>query len=391
MTFGARSRWISAIIIGVAIVAGFLWWRADQRPPVTAQDVSPLVAIAIVKSGPIDVTVPAVGRLGPAAGAETKLAFATAGRIASVNVRVGERVGAGDALAQLDSAPLALAAQQADADARAASAQAQGASIDRLSTKIALDAQTVAREERLFAAGVAARKDVEAAKAQLAADRADARGASALADASRAQSAGAAAKSQLAQRDLQNGTLRSPIDGVVTAVHHSVGESVDPSVPVVSIAPGTNSQVALQLAASDAARVRAGNFVRLTMPGTGETIDGRVSGVAGAADPTTQSAQILVAASVPQALSGAAVDAEIVVAHDRGMLVPKTAVVADPATGKTLVFVRGKNASGDAVFNASEVRVIFENEKTAEVTGIHLGDAIAATGAFQLLAPAGGG
>lgn len=391
MTLDARSRWIFAVVIVVALVAGIWWWRVHQRPPVATQDVAPSVSTSAVRYGPIDVTVAAVGRLGSAAGAETKLAFATSGRIASVNVHVGERVAAGAALASLDTTPLSLAAQQASADARAASAQAVGASIDRLSTKIAVDEQAAARAQRLYTAGVTARKDVEAAQAQLAADRADARGASASADASRAQSASAAAKAEMASRDLQNGTLRSPIDGVVTAVLHSAGESVDPTVAVVAVAPGSNSQVALQLAASDAARVRSGDSVRLTVPSTGESIVGRVTGVAGAADVTTQSAQVLVSASVPSALSGSAVDAEIVVAHDRGMLVPKTAVMADPATGKTLVFVRGKDKDGNTVFNDREVHVVFENDKTAEVTGLRAGEPIATAGAFQLLAPAGGG
>ncbi|MDP9023753.1 MAG: efflux RND transporter periplasmic adaptor subunit [Candidatus Eremiobacteraeota bacterium] len=390
MTFDARSRWIGAAVIAIALVA-FVWWKTHQRTPVSAQEVAPSVSMSTVQFGPIDVTVSAVGRLGSAAGAETKLAFATSGRIASVNVHVGQRVASGDALATLDTTPLSLAAQQASADARAASAQAVGASIDRLSAKIGVDEQAVARAQRLFAAGVTARKDVETARAQLAADRADARGASASADASHAQAASAAAKSAMANRDLQNGILRSPIDGIVTSVLHSAGESVDPTVAVVAVAPGSNSQVALQIAASDAAQVRAGNLVRLTVPSTGSAISGHVSGVAGAADPTTQSVQILVSAAVPTALSGSAVDAEIVVAHDRGLLVPKSAIVADPATGKTLVFVRGKDKDGNTTFKDHEVRVVFENDKTAEITGVAAGQTIATAGAFQLLAPSGGG
>ena len=391
MTLDARSRWIFVLALIVVAAAGLWWWRSHQRAPVAAQEVAPSVGMTTVRFGPIDVTVPAVGRLGSAAGAETKLAFATSGRIASVNVHVGQRVAAGDALAMLDTTPLSLAAQQAGADARAASAQAVGASIDRLSTKIVVDEQAVARAQRLYSAGVTARKDVEAAQAQLAADRADARGATASAEASRAQSASAQAKAAMADRDLQNAVLRSPIDGVVTAISHSAGESVDPTVAVVSIAPGSNSQVALQLAAADATRVAAGDAVRLTVPSTGDRIAGRVTGVAGAADPTTQSVQILVSASVPTALAGSAVDAEIVVAHDRGMLVPKSAVVADPATGKTLVFVRSKDKDGNPAFDNREVRVLFENDNTAEVIGLRVGDRIATTGAFQLLPPAGGG
>ncbi len=357
----------------------------------TAQAQPPQVATAPVTFGAIAVTVPAVGRVGSAAASETKLAFATAGRIGNVSVHMGDRVSAGEALASLDAQPLALNAQQANADAQAAAAQANAAAVDRTSTRLAVDEAAVARAQRLYSAGVTARKDIEAAEAQVAADRADAQTAKASLEAARASSTSAQAKSALAQRDLSNATLRSPIEGVVTAVYHLAGESVDPTVAVVAIAPGSNSQVALQVAGSDAARVHAGDDVRLSVPNTGERIDGRVAGVAGAVDPTTQSAQVLVNAAVPSVLAGSALDAQIVVAHDRGLLVPKSAVIADPATGKTLVFVEGKDKDGNAKFQERDVRVTFENDRMAEVTGVRRGEKVAATGAFELLPAAGGG
>ncbi len=357
----------------------------------TAQAPAPHVATAPVSFGAIDVTVPAVGRVGPAAGSETKLAFATSGRIGTVNVHVGDRVSAGEALVSLDAQPLALTAQQADADARAAAAQADAAAVDRTSTKLAVDEAAVARAERLYGAGVTARKDIEAAQAQVAADRADAQTAKASLQAARATSVGAQAKAALAQRDLSNATLRSPIDGVVTAVYRAAGESVDPTVAVIAVAPGSNSQVLLQVAGTDAARVRAGDAVRLSLPNSGGQIEGRVSGVSGAVDPATQSAQILVSAAVPSVLSGSALDAQIVVAHDRGLLVPKSAVIADPASGKTLVFVEGKDKDGNPKFDERDVRVVFQNDKLAEITGVQRGENVAATGAFELLPPAGGG
>lgn len=141
----------------------------------------------------------------------------------------------------------------------------------------------------------------------------------------------------------------------------------------------------------DAARVAAGDPVMLQVDGTGATISGTVVGVGGAVDPATQSAQVLVRASVPAALAGSSVSARIVVANDRGIIVPKDAVVADPSTQKTLVFVAKKNAQGEPTFDAREVNVIFENETSAEVRGLRPGERIAATGAFELLPPAGGG
>jgi len=77
--------------------------------------------------GRIAVTVPAVGRLGASGGVQTKLAFMNAGHIAAIDVQLGQRVVAGETLARLDTTGFALAANQAQAQARAARAQAQAA------------------------------------------------------------------------------------------------------------------------------------------------------------------------------------------------------------------------------------------------------------------------
>lgn len=222
-----------AAFILATLVCGGCTHHADL-----SREVATNVALATAQSGTIDVTVRGIGRVGASAGSETKLAFATAGRIGAIDVHVGQRVAAGETLATLDTQPLALAAEQADADARAASAQAVAASVDRTTTRIAVDRAAVQRAQRLFDAGVDARKDVEAAQAQLAADAADAQASAATRAAAAASAQSASARAALARRDLDNGALRSPLDGVVTAVYHLAGESVDPTVNVVAVAPG---------------------------------------------------------------------------------------------------------------------------------------------------------
>jgi multidrug resistance efflux pump len=341
-----------------------------------------------VSLGTIEVTVPAVGRVGSPAGSEAKLAFAVAGRIAAVNVHVGQRVAAGDALATLDARPLVLAAQGAAADARVAAAQEQAARVDRTSTRIAVDRAAYERAQNLYAAGVVARKDVESARAQLAADEADAQTAAAERDSALAGVAGANARAAIAARDANNAVLRAPIDGVVTAVYHQPGESVDPTVSVVAVAPESSAQVTLAVSGVEAPRVHAGAPVRMTT--NGRSVSGIVAGVSGAVDPITQTTQVLVRADVPSALSGTAVDARIVVGNDRGIIVPKSAVLSDPSTGKTLVFVRSRDKAGNPTFNERDVDVVFATDTKAEVTGLRPGEEIATVGAFELLPPSGG-
>lgn len=357
-----------------------------------SKDTAPDVAIATAAYGTFDDTVSAVGRVGAPAGSESKLSFAEPGILSSVLVRIGEHVSAGEALAQIDTSGLTLAAAQAQADAKAAVANAQQSSVDRTSVKLAVDEAALRRQQSLYAAGVSALKDVQAAQAQVAQDRADIASTHAQVSGAGAQVQSAQARSALAQRDLANGTLRAPSDGIVTAIFKREGEAVDTTTPVLAVGPGDAHDVTLDVSAADAARVRTGDPVTLTVTGTDLRGDGRVSGVSPALDPQTQAATVVVSGVPAGAPSGSAVQATISVARDRGIIVPQTAIVQDPQSGNTLVFVQSRRKDGTQTFEQRTVRVDRQNGTHALIgSGLHAGEKIAAQGAFALLAPAGGG
>ncbi len=386
-----NQRNFAIAIVAIVVVLGAGWWFVTRNGPAAPPtDATPQVATALARDGAIDVTVDAVGRLGSSAGSDSRLAFAVAGRIASVYVHVGQHVAAGEPLAALDATSYLLASRQAGADATAAGAQAAAAGVDRWSAKIAYDEVALERARRLFAAGVNARKDVETADAQLASDQTERRAAGAGNAAASAQAQSAAARAALAAHDASNTVLRAPNAGIVTAVLHSVGESVDPTIPAIALAPLATGAITLDVSATDARRVAPGDPVHLHTD-AGDAIAGTVIGVAGAVDAASQSAQVSVRADVPAALVGSALAGQIVIARTHGTIVPYAAIVADPQTGKTLVFVRTKAKDGGTTFEPRDVRVVFSNATDAHVTGLRPGERIAARGAFELLAPQGGG
>ncbi|MBV8245801.1 MAG: HlyD family efflux transporter periplasmic adaptor subunit [Candidatus Eremiobacteraeota bacterium] len=426
-----RILWVA--LAAIVVAAAFLVLRARQQT--STQEAAPQVALATVRFGDFAARVNAYGRVGAPAGAQSRPAFAVPGILAAVEVRVGQRVNAGDPLARLDTRGLWIAAQQAQADAAAAaagygggaipsaqlrSAQAKlSAATDRVralasqgSIKLQADRQALDRAQRLYAAGVAARKDVDAAQAQLESDQADynSRGGAQLAQAQAdeaaaagdlrvaqaqqtvlgAQAESAQARAAAAQRDYANGTLYAPADGVVTALYKHVGESVDATTPVVALGPSEPNAVTLDVAAADVRRVNAGDPVSLRLADGRSTAAGRVTGVARAVDPTTQRALVVVDGTPSGANAGDAVEASILVAHERGLLVPQTAVVQDPQSGETVVFVRVKK-DGEEKFAQRVVHVLDSDGTTAMIAGVHAGERVAAQGAFQLLAPSGGG
>ena len=380
--------WALGALVAIGIAAFSFAHRAGTPPSRSSAGSS--VSLATVRYAPYDVVLEESGHVGAPSGTQSLLAFPSAGILRDVYVRVGERVAAGQALAALDTRPLSLAAQQATADAQAAHAQADAVAIDRYSTQLAVDRAGLARSTRLYQAGVRAAKDVQAARAQLAADEAAARAAIADRRAAQAQSSSADARAALASTELANATLRAPNGGVVTAILRRIGEGVDPTTPVLALAPSAQGEVTLQVPSSDATQIAVGDPVRIEAGG--ETANGSVSAVVPALDPATQAATVVVRGMPSDAVAGAAVRARITVAHVRGLLVPETAIVQDPQSGETVVFVGARRKDGSVKFEQRVVHVAHEDETTADLRdGVRAGERVAAQGAFELLAPVGGG
>ena len=467
-----RTRvWLPLAAVAVlAIVLVALWSSARRgQGDAIAKDAVPAsvpsVSLVTARLGDFVERVDAQGRIGPPAGSSAKLAFAQAGIVQSVDVRVGETVHAGQAVAELDRAALRAAVAQAQADAQSARAAYSGgaistASVDSALAKLAVaqeklatlerggpaalssriaaqsiarqatlkvdaDRATLARDQTLFGGGVLAAKDVDAARAQLASDEADARAAGAKVsaantdfsatvkqaradvasarndvEAARSQRGvlGGAAASARAKLDAAliayaNGVLTAPRDGIVLTVAKHPGESVDPTQPVMEVGPGLGRSVTLTVPAGVARRIAVGDPATLAIPQTKEReTHGRVIAVVPAVDPTTQLATVIVSGAPADVVPGDAVTATIDVGHARGVIVPSTAIVQDPQTGKTVVFVRDEHPkAGESGFALREVTVRASDATSATLSsGLASGEMIAAKGGYALLAPAGG-
>lgn len=286
--------------------------------------------------------------------------------------------------------------------------------------KVDADRTNLTRQQTLFTGGVAAARDVDAARTQLAGDEADQRAADAKVQAAGAdlnaalqqaradvaqaesdvraasaqrgvlgaQSGSAAAREATAQLALDNTALRAPAAGIVMAILKHTGEAVDVTTPVVEIGPADDASVTLQVPGSAAASVHIGDPVDVALSQSGRHSAAVVTAVVPAVDPATQIATV-VAGHIPAgAVPGDAVSATIVVAHRRGLIVPSSALVQDPQTGNTVVFI----AAHDGSFSMKTVTVTASDARSALLaSGVRAGQRIAARGGYELLAPSGGG
>ncbi|MDH0277350.1 MULTISPECIES: efflux RND transporter periplasmic adaptor subunit [unclassified Stenotrophomonas] len=197
-----------ALIIAVALLCSalilFAWLR--PAPP-------PQLQVAPVVRGNIEQVVEATGTLKPSR--LVSVGAQVSGRIDTLHVKLGDKVRAGDPIADIDS----RTQRNALLSARAAQRTAR-ANRDALATDLRQLEQTLHRQRQLVASQLVARADVDAAKARV--------------DATREQIAaleGEIVRRQtevdIAQTNLEYTRITAPTDGTVLAVVARQGQTVN--------------------------------------------------------------------------------------------------------------------------------------------------------------------
>ena len=187
-----QRRWLLLALLALLVVGAIVVWRWQSSAPA-----APTTSVARVSQGDLAITVSGSGTV--AAARTVALPFQQAGTVTAVNVRVGDQVTAGQALATIDSGALELALQQAQASL--AAAQANLAQVQS-GTATAQDLAS-------------AQAQLESAKAQLAETR---RGATTAAQLE-------SAKAQLASAQAQLDALENPSAAALAAAQRQVDQA----------------------------------------------------------------------------------------------------------------------------------------------------------------------
>jgi RND family efflux transporter MFP subunit len=284
------------------------------------------------------------------------VAAAVAGRVASVRVREGDRVAAGDLLATVDDPSLGAAVGVEDAARPGAVAALRSA-----------DA-ALARARRLLDKGIAAAREVEEAEARRAAAAAELR----AVDARRAG----------AVRQAGRAHVKAPIAGVVVRLFRHAGELVDgtPATPIAEIADPSRLELRADVAAADLVRVAAGTPVTIRLDAVaGQQLDGAVVFVSPAVDPATSLGVVRATIRAPAGVHlvlGLAGTIELPVAGRPGaVLVPAVAVRRSPDGREEVVLCR-RGPTG-AVAAVRPVAVGARAGEEVEITsGLAAGDRV---------------
>ncbi|HEU4647869.1 MAG TPA: efflux RND transporter periplasmic adaptor subunit [Gemmatimonadales bacterium] len=308
----------------------------EAQPTVSAQVVE-------VTTQPFTQHLGVIGSVVPRPGHVAVLSAPAPTRIARVLVAGGQLVRRGEALVELEQTVFHASAQSAQAALQAAE-------------------RNYERAQRLVEAGVAPRKDLYQAEADLERARADA---------------------VTARRNVELSVLRAPIDGAVTRMAAVLGASADANQPLVEVADPATLDVVLAVTPADAARIHPESKLELwagEREGGDSLGPGVVVQIGSAVDSATRTVPVRARATKPARTLriGETVWARIEVGvQPNAVVVPVAALI--PEGDRFKVFV----VDQDDVAHSRAVVVAARSDSLAQISnGLKPGERVVAAGAY---------
>ena len=381
-------KWIITVIAVLIVVGGVV---AQQRmraagPPAPAPEAQQAETAAVEAApaarGAIEQTLDLTGTVVSARRVE--LTPKMPGRIAAVYVQEGSRVGAGQAVAALETAELAAQVSQAEQHARQAAAarevaqsrlavllagarsqeRAQAENAVRQAEASLRNAEAdLARMQQLFASGAVskqqldaailqrdvARAQLDSARQQLSLVQSGAREedvAMARAQVEQAQAAYGAAQAglRLARVQLENATIRAPFAGRISELPATLGEFVAPGGKVAVLYDDRSLEVEVSVGERDLPQVRVGRPVTVRPETATGTLAGVVSRIQPSADPQTRASKVRIRLHDASArlLPGTSVRASLLVERRENVIIVPSGAVRQNGQPEIVVVKDGK-------------------------------------------------
>jgi RND family efflux transporter MFP subunit len=324
------------------------------RTPQPTADAKPVHVVRVERTS-LSRTVTVTGTL--AAEEQVMLSLKVTGRLDEVLVDLGSQVQRGQVLARLTSTDFDLRLRQSEAALQQARARlgldplggSDAVAIEKTSlvrqAQASLDEARRQRERiaTFVQRGISARADLESADAQL--QIADGRYQDALEEVRNRQAilAQRVSERDLAKQQLDDTTLRSPIDGVIRERLAFAGEYRAAGTPIFTVV--RQHPLRLQLAVPErvSPAVRMGQTVKVSIEGDPDVYPGRVARLSPAITEGTRTLPIEV--EVPNQAGklrpGTFAKAEIVIDESAGFIVPQSALVVFAGVEKLLIVREG--------------------------------------------------
>ncbi len=368
----------TVILLLVVFVAAAILLKTKPQPQVKLIEPTPMrVVVAEVKATDFQPTVVVSGYLRPARVAE--LRFEVAGQVVARLVEPGRPVVADEVLLRLDGGDY----RDAVVEARARLLQEQAA-IERDRNLLALaqrnrqlQAQEVARQERLGSESLSSRAALDAARQKLFQLQAEEERLQFSVDTAQARLDLQQVVLNRAQRNLQRTELKASFAGVVNAVMVDVGDRVNLNQKAVELIDARFLDLYIEVDGTTAAALTIGQTVQVAAGDhfvAGELVAIQPNPVA-----TTFTHQVRVRLANPGLLPGALARATLPLAAQKNVVVvPVTAVVRDE--GHTFAFT----VDGNRLHRHELILGGRQNGQQVVLSGLNVGDRVVARDAAAL-------
>jgi RND family efflux transporter MFP subunit len=293
-----------------------------------------------------------------AAEEQVTLSFKVTGRVDNLRVDLGSIVHKGEVIASLTPTDFELRLRQSDAALQQARARlgldpsGESDAVDADQTSLVRQARAAMNEARrqrervatFVGRGISAKADLEAADAAL--EIAEGRHQDALEEVRNRQAVLAQRRSEvaIARQQLDDTTLRAPIEGVVRERQVFAGEYRAAGTPIVTLVRQHPLRLQLAVPERAATMLRVGQPVRVTVEGDPTIHEGRVTRISPSIEEGTRTLPI--EAEIPnlegKLRPGTFAKADIVTSQDPSLVVPQSALVVFAGVEKVLVVKDGK-------------------------------------------------
>jgi len=299
------------------------------------------------------------------------------GKVVSLGCSVGSVVKAGDILIQLDTDTLNAQLMQAQASLQSAEAAAESVVNQASLARINLDAaqKLYDRTKVLFESGVVAQSQMDDSTDKLNIAQNQFENASGPAQ-DQAQAAISTARANIKniQVQIDNATIRSPLDGILTTQSVNVGQVVSPGVAVISIVDISTLKLKSTVTQDLLPLLSVGQEMDITVDSYPDhKLKGIVSSIGPIAVNTGEVFPLEIALNNNGSLTAGLSARAVMSARTKGIVVPSSSVMQ--AGGESYVFVIKDNTAAKRVVKAGLI-----NDKEAQILkGLNTDEQVAVT------------
>ena len=377
MNRATTRRWYGAIALAAALALQFAGCgkkSATSDAAGAAERVTPVRVAPVERVDVLRATIEVTGTV--QALEEVRIFAKVPGRLEALKVHEGDRVASGQPVAAIERETLEAQVRSARAglDVARASAAAAGVGLESATRE-------VRRMRTLFKSGSITQQQLDGAETAY-------RSAAARNDLAEAQVKQVAAQVEAAKLQLDECTVKSPLDGIVLEDYdHTVGGMISPQAPVLHVADVRKVRVVVRVSEEQLGAVAVGRNAFVSVARfPGRTFAGKISNVSPAVDVRSRTTKVEILVDNPLEGSAYALKpgmfarASIVTDQVTGVLVVWNSAVQDDAGERVVYVVDGDRARRRVVMTG-----LASTNRIAVTEGLAEGDTVVVEGAAGLV------